>query len=111
MNNKRAFQLNDELKRWKEILKREYNPYKIILFGSFPKGKIGDWSDIDMVIIKDSNKPFLDRIKEVLLLLKPEVGLDVLVYTQEEFKKLLSTRLFFKEEISRKGAVIYERGD
>ncbi len=105
----RTLKLKNELNRWKRILKNEYKPEKIILFGSFALGRTREWSDIDMVILKDTDKPFLDRIKEVLLLLKPKVGLDVLVYTPQEFKKLCDTKLFFKEEISNRGLVIYER--
>lgn len=107
-SRKRVIQLKNELMRWEEILKKEYKPQKIILFGSFVSGKTSSWSDVDMVIIKDTDKSFLDRIKEVILLLQPKVGLDVLVYTPEEFKKLCDTKLFFKEEILSKGMMIYE---
>jgi len=48
----------------------------------------------------------LERSKELFLLLKPKVGMDILVYTPEEFRQL-SERRFFKEEIIGKG-VIYE---
>ncbi|MEK7846849.1 MAG: nucleotidyltransferase domain-containing protein [Nitrospinota bacterium] len=107
---KRYIELQAELSRWIEILKREYDPESIILFGSFAQEKVKRWSDIDLVIIKRTEKSFLDRIKEVLLILHPKVGLDVLVYTPEEFKNLCSNRAFFKSEIGAKGVKIYERG-
>lgn len=68
------------------------------------------WSDIDFIIVKETKKPFLDRIKEVILLLRPKVGMDVLIYTPEEFENLCATRAFFKNEICLKGRTIYERG-
>lgn len=105
----RAEQLKTELKRWETLLKTYYLPEKIILFGSMASGKTEEWSDVDLVIIKNTDKPFLDRIKDVLLLLKPQVGLDVLVYTPQEFEKLSSASLFFKEEVDKKGVVVYER--
>jgi len=105
----RAINLHNELKRWTEILKNEYSPKKIILFGSLADGKINKWSDIDLVIIKDTEKSFLDRIKEVLLLLHPKVGVDILVYTPREFKSLSAKRMFFQKEINAKGVTIYER--
>lgn len=107
--SKRAAQLREELARWERILITEYTPEKIILFGSFTSGKTKPWSDVDMVIIKNTDKSFLDRTKEVLSLLKPRVGLDVIIYTPHEFERLSSTNLFIKEEISGKGVVIYER--
>ena len=106
----RFFELQNELERWAGILTTHYAPDKIMLFGSFAKGNVGEWSDIDMIIVKDTDKTFLDRIKEVLLLLMPRVGLDVLVYTPDEFQKLCDTKLFFKEEVLPQGKVIYERG-
>jgi len=53
--------------------------------------------------------PILERSKEVFSLLQPKVGVDILVYTPQEFKRLSETNLFFKEEILKKGKVIYER--
>ena len=107
---KRTLELHEELERCIEVLKDEYNPEKIIIFGSFVNDKIKRWSDLDLVIIKETNQPFLDRIKEVILLLKPKVGIDILVYTPSEFKNLSTTRAFFKNEICLKGRTVYERG-
>jgi predicted nucleotidyltransferase len=46
-------------------------PDKIILFGSYYTGQVGEWSDLDLVIIKATKTPFLDRTRQVLELLKP----------------------------------------
>ena len=98
------------MNRWTEILKKEYEPEKIILFGSFADKKgINEWSDIDLIIIKNTDKSFLNRIKEILILLKPKVGGDILVYTPGEFKNLCSSSPFFKSEVVKKGILIYER--
>ena len=98
----RKIDLQKELSRCISILKEKYHPKKVLLFGSLVNNKINKWSDIDLILIKDTKKPFLERSKEVLLLLKPKVGMDILVYTPEEFKQL-SEKKFFKEEIIRKG--------
>jgi len=98
----RKIDLQKELSRCISILKEKYHPQKILLFGSLANDRVKKWSDIDLIIVKDTPKPFLDRIKEVLLLLKPKVGMDILVYTPGEFKQL-SEKKFFKEEIIRKG--------
>lgn len=107
---KRELELNTELNRWMDILKSEYNPDMIFLFGSLTQRHIKKWSDIDLIIVKETDKPFLERIKEVLLLLKPQVGVDILVYTPQEFNYMCSNRDFFKREIIEKGIKIYERG-
>jgi len=107
---KRSLELQEELERCIKVLRDGYDPERIILFGSFVNDNVKRWSDIDLVIIKETNQPFLDRIKEVILLLQPKIGLDILVYTPSEFKNLSATRAFFKNEISSKGRTVYERG-
>lgn len=106
---KRGNELKKELDRYRNSLITKYKAEKIILFGSLTKNKIHKWSDIDLVIVKDTPLPFLDRMKEVLLILKPKVGIDLLIYTPEEFKKLSQERDFFQSEIISKGKIIYER--
>lgn len=60
---------------------------KIILFGSLAEGKVNPYSDIDLVIIKDTRKRFLQRLKEVGLLCKARIGVDYLVYTPRSSEK------------------------
>jgi len=102
--------LDRELSRWLPLLIAHERPDKIILFGSYCTGQIGEWSDLDMVIIKESMMTFLDRTRRVLELLKPRVGVDVLVYTPREYEQLGQERAFVRQEIVAKGRVIYERG-
>lgn len=106
--NSRKLLLQNELEKDIELLKNKYDPDKIILFGSLGSGKIKEWSDIDLIIIKNTDKSFYERIKEILLLLRPKVGMDIFVYTPEEFNEM-KERLFIKEEVLRKGRVVYEK--
>jgi len=64
---------------------------------------------VDLVIIQQTDLPFVKRIRQALLLLQPKAGVDLLVYTPEEFKQLIQERRFIREEILEKGEVIYER--
>jgi hypothetical protein len=70
---------------------------------------VEEWSDLDLVIIKDTQAPFLDRTRQILALLRPRVGVDILVYTPQEFQQLSQERPFVRQEIIQKGQVIYER--
>ncbi len=101
--------LESELNRWLPLLIAHEQPDKIILFGSYCAGQVGEWSDLDLVIIKETTAPFLDRTRQVLELLKPQVGVDVLVYTPKEFEQLSQERAFVRQEIVAKGRIIYER--
>ena len=100
--------LAEELGRYVPLLVAHYDPEQIILFGSLAFDKARLWSDIDLVVVAETDKRFLDRVKEALLLLRPAVGLDVLIYTPEEFGQLCRDRPFFQQEIL-KGKVLYER--
>jgi predicted nucleotidyltransferase len=103
--------LERELDRWLPLLIAHEQPDKIILFGSYRAGQVGEWSDLDLVIIQETKARFLDRTRRVLELLKPQVGVDVLVYTPQEFEQLRRERAFVRQEIVAKGKVIYERGN
>ncbi|MDP2939981.1 MAG: nucleotidyltransferase domain-containing protein [Candidatus Omnitrophota bacterium] len=102
--------LNKELKRIADIIIKKYSPQKIILFGSLASGNVHEWSDIDLVVIKDTQTRFLDRTEELLLLSRPRVGINIVVYTPYEAKKMIEeNRYFFVDEILKKGMVLYER--
>jgi len=106
----RRAMLEAELARYVRLLREHYTPQRILLFGSLAAGKTGAWSDIDLVIVKETDRKFLDRAREVLQLLRPQVGVDILVYTPTEFEQLARRRAFVRDEIVGKGKVLYERG-
>lgn len=101
--------LQRELERWLPLLIDDLQPEKILLFGSMAGKRIGEWSDIDLVIVHQTNLPFYRRIKKVLQLIRPKVGVDLLIYTPEEFSKLSRERRFFRDEILDNGKVLYAR--
>lgn len=88
---------------------KEYNPERIILFGSHARGDEDDYSDLDIVIIKTTKERFLNRLKIVYELVQPTFAMDVLVYTPEEFAEMQERGNPFIEMILREGVVIYEK--
>ncbi len=101
--------LEDELARFVDLVVREFDPVKIILFGSMAEGKPHLWSDIDIVVVRETEKDFIERAMEIRLNFRSITGIDLLVYTPEEFKQMSVERLFFQQEILEKGKVLYER--
>lgn len=51
-----------------------YEPERAYLFGSWAKGKEDELSDLDAVVIKQTDSPFLDRLKEAACLLPVDLG-------------------------------------
>jgi predicted nucleotidyltransferase len=107
----RKVSLEKELQRVIRIIIDKYNPEKIILFGSLVEGKIHEWSDIDLLIIKKTDKRSIERCIELAGLVKPKIGIDFFIYTPDEFKTLIRERYSFISEIIKKGKVVYEKRD
>lgn len=102
--------LEQELARCVRLLTEQGAPEKVILFGTLAKGRIHEWSDIDLVVVERTQLPFFQRLRQIRRLLQPRVGMDIMVYTPEEFNQLCADRPFFREEIVAKGKIVYERG-
>jgi predicted nucleotidyltransferase len=109
MNTERYKKLTAALEHIMHVLTTQYQPEKVILFGSLAEGTVGEWSDIDLVIIKDTSLPFLQRLKEVALLCRVSVSVDFLVYTPNEFAQMIAdNNPLIVKEILQKGKVLYE---
>jgi predicted nucleotidyltransferase len=94
-----------------ETIAREYRPQKVILFGSYARGRPTEDSDIDLLIIKDTDARMVDRFVEVKrLIYDPQLRVPVspLVYTPRELEERLDMEDDFVKEIIREGTVLYE---
>ncbi|MHB8765500.1 MAG: nucleotidyltransferase domain-containing protein [Deferrisomatales bacterium] len=58
------------------------------LFGSAATGADHAWSDLDLVIVTDTDEPFVERPRAFWDLLDLGIPVDVLVYTPEEFASM-----------------------
>ncbi len=87
-----------------------YQPERIFLFGSWARGEEDELSDIDLVVIKQTSTPFLERLREVSTLLPAEIGgVDILVYTPDEFAAMQREGNAFAEMITEEARLIYEQ--
>ena len=93
-----------------QILVNEYRPKKIILFGSYAYGYPKEFSDLDILIIKDSELPRFKRSREVRKLLRGLINIpkDILVYTPAEVEEWKEVDQAFITEIIKDGQVLYE---
>jgi predicted nucleotidyltransferase len=87
---------------------RAYGPEQVYLFGSWARGEQDELSDLDVVVIKSTTAPFFDRLREVGRLLPAgSGGVDVLVYTPQEFAAMRRDGNAFAEMIAEEGRLIY----
>lgn len=90
-----------------EVLK-PYEPERIILFGSRARGEADEYSDYDIVIIKQTERPFVERLRDMVpYLVRLRRPVDILVYTPEEFERMSETGLGWV--IRQEGVTLYER--
>lgn len=88
-------------------LAANYHPEKIILFGSYVTGLAHKDSDVDIVVVKKTNKNFYERINDASSSVKHILPLDILVYTPEEFKQMSVNNFFVINEILKNGKIVY----
>jgi predicted nucleotidyltransferase len=87
---------------------RQNKTIKAVLFGSASRGSLTKKSDLDLLIIMETQKRFFDRydeFNEIYSLIKNR-AVDLLIYTPEELKNI-SHRPFIKR-ILKEGKLIYE---
>ncbi len=91
-----------EIKKISEKIKEEEkgNILDIIIFGSIAKNNYTGTSDVDIVIIlKESDLNFIERIIKYRKYFDLDIGVDVFVYTFSEFEKMKRENNFFIKEI------------
>jgi predicted nucleotidyltransferase len=89
-----------------KVLRSEYRPDGIILFGSHAYGTPGTDSDIDLLIIKRTRKPFHERYAEVSALLRDVRrgwAVSPLVVSPQELRERLRAGDQFLEEVVTRG--------
>ena len=93
----------------KKIIQKT-NPYKIILYGSYAKGNYTKDSDIDLIIIKDSDLPRHKRGLEIRRLFYGMlIPLDLKVYTPDEYKKEIKNEYSFLNSVIQESKTLYDR--
>jgi hypothetical protein len=85
-----------------------YAPQKIVLFGSYARGELHEGSDIDLIVIKETSKRFIDRIADVIKLNKTLLALEPLVYSPSELDKMKKEKRDFIMTIEEEGIEIYD---
>lgn len=85
---------------------KQANPKKIVLFGSYAYGKPNSSSDIDLLVVVDTNKSFHQRIQELRLLLPKDKPIDLIVLTPMEYQKAKGINPLVTE-IDLKGKILY----
>lgn len=99
--------LKQELERIVKALRRA-GAHKIILFGSYARGRCDAFTDLDLIVVQESELPFVERTAHLYRQLAPRVAVDFLVYTPQEWEEMRD-RPFIQAALAG-GKVLYEKG-
>ena len=86
------------------------NAERVILFGSHARGEAKENSDVDLMIVAESELPRFKRSRELYKLFRPHpFGMDLLVYTPQEVEKGKRSPVSFVSTALREGKTLYVR--
>lgn len=87
-----------------------FDPDKIILFGSYASGNATNDSDLDLLIIQETELPRHKRSFDIQKSLKGSmIPMDILVYTIKEFEEERNQKNSFLHSLIQNSEILYER--
>src|ERR1043165_2601207 len=98
----------DKIRLLSDRIAGEFNPERIILFGSYAYGTPDNDSDVDLLVILPFKGKPVRKALEIINKTNPNISLDLLVRTPEQVKERLDNRDWFICEIIQKGITLYE---
>ena len=98
--------LEDAVARVREVLPSLPGVRRVSLFGSYARGRADLFTDLDVLVVRETNEGFVVRHGELYRALALPVDLDLICYTPEEFDEMRE-RPFLREAL-REEVVLYE---
>ena len=91
------------MKRWVRTtlpqLLRAYRVEAAYLFGSWARGDADTLSDIDIIVVAKSKRPFVERFRDYPDVMCAPTGIDLLIYTPEEFARERRCNRFIRQAL------------
>ena len=96
-----------EIERLTAALKAR-GAHLVVLFGSRARGQATRWSDIDLLAVLPcpADETYAGRLARLATELDPQVPVDLLVYSPEEFAEVKTSSLFVREALEQ-GEVLH----
>ena len=89
----------------------KFNPQRIILFGSYAYGDLRPESDIDLLVVMDTDLKESEQAVQICQKIEYHFGLDLLVRTPATIVRRLALGDAFLQEIVDRGKILHERTD
>ncbi len=90
-----------------ERLRQMPEVQKVILFGSYAAGRRDLLTDLDLIVVMDTDQDILLRTVGLVQKLQARVDLDLIVYTPDEFEQMRGSG--FLRHALETGQVVHEK--
>jgi predicted nucleotidyltransferase len=90
---------------------QQFHPQKVILFGSYAYGQPTEDSDVDLLVVMDTDESPLHAAAKIAAAVEHPFPLDIVVRPPVEFASAVHRRGVFATEVATKGITLYEAGD
>lgn len=80
---------------------------KVVLFGSFARGEVGLWSDLDLIAVMPSSLSSKEWMRKIHLEIERGIACDIVVYNEKELEETIPVSSFLRHAL-KEGRVIYE---
>jgi uncharacterized protein len=98
-----------EIRRYVRNLVAEFAPQRVILFGSYARGKPTEDSDVDLLVVANYRGDWVDKAVEMRLRIPRKFPLDLIVKRPSEIRRRLAMNDSFVSTMIQEGKVLYER--
>lgn len=101
----------EDIQRVTQQVIDQFHPQRVILFGSYAYGEPTVDSDVDLLVVMETEEPLLNMAARIAAAVDHPFPLDILVRTPQDLEAAILRHGIFATEIATKGIVLYEAGD
>lgn len=100
----------NEIKKIAQDIAEAVHAERVVLFGSYANGHADENSDVDLLVVAESDQPRYRRSRELYKYFRPHrFALDIVMYTPKEVTQSSKTPVSFVSQVLREGKTIYDR--
>ena len=96
------------IRRLARQIAKQFKPQKIILFGSYARGKPRPESDVDLLVVMNTKLREVEQSIKICQQLDYMFGLDLIVYTPKHLRERVKMGDWFLRDVLKEGKVLYE---
>jgi uncharacterized protein len=94
-------------RRLADVLAAVEGIQRVSVFGSYARGRRDLGTDLDVLVVWETEKPFVERLRALYTIADVGVDLDLVCYTPAEFRELRDQP--FLRHVRREAVVLFEK--